>query len=97
MAGSESLKRAHKRLLVKMQPSFSRDPSIVEMPVPWDASQAAVTMKCGYPEPGRQAVYAAEGGAREAELPKPFGARKIISLRDPTRSFTLLDFGFALI
>lgn len=40
VAGPESLKRAHKELLVKMQPSFSRDPSIVEIPVPWDASQA---------------------------------------------------------
>lgn len=97
MAGSEALKRAHKRLLVTMQPSFSRDPSIVEIPVPWDASQAAVTMKCGYPEPRRQAVYATEGGAREVGLPKPFGARKIISLRDTTWSFTLLDFGFTLI
>jgi hypothetical protein len=31
MAGLESLKRLQEKLLVKVQPSCSRDPSVVEM------------------------------------------------------------------
>lgn len=59
-------------------------------------SGTAITVKCCYPVPRRRAVYAAEGGVREEELPKPLGAQ-IVSLRDPILSFTLLGFGFALI
>lgn len=59
------LKRVPEMLLVKTQPSCSRRPQTLEMPMPWDnwPSRAAAAMEWSQHELSRQGVCAAEGGA----------------------------------
>jgi hypothetical protein len=47
VSGLQSLKRAQERLTVKVQPSCSRDSSVLEMPVPWDDHQEQQRREAG--------------------------------------------------
>ena len=69
-----SLKRALERLLVKVQPSGTRDPRILEMPVSWDHHQEQ-EQQWGEACQSLEAVCAAEGRARAVTKPL---AQKII-------------------
>lgn len=54
------MKRAQERLLVKVQPSLSRAPSILEMPLPWNDPHEQQQWEENLPESRRQDVYGAE-------------------------------------
>lgn len=64
--------------MVKVQPRYSVDSSILGMPGPRDDYQGQQEAWSGAGLKLRQAACASNTTAQEVELPKPYGARSII-------------------
>ena len=97
MVGLESLKRTQERLLVKGQPSFTRDSSIWGMTVSWDDWQKQACSEASLSWGDKVCVCVAAGRAGEITQLHG-GSRKSINkpLISDTELFTWLEFSFAL-